>query len=411
MATITESAEEVVLDITKRHAYVGGSAERNGVGRWSIIHDRPPAQSLPAGHSVHRLSRNTHEIDPHFLLQLLKKADENKFSRAIHAGDDPFVSFDVHPDRVVTECNEDGFSTGDIIALCAMSGSTKRPVDRSIGAHIGLSPVFDAAWKIHFQTSSFSFAFENKRGTPGSGTLTPILGGSSEGISGYFTRMTLFLHENSDTGDPTRLQDALSRQVADLQHTCLLFLKNIKEIQVSLYDEAGLLVDCKIHRLESLVGHIATLETASIEPQGAKVESRHYHVTRHLATGLATSNKGGMTGDSASSSESEVVLTFPLTEDSGPVVEPQHVFNFFPAKQYGFTFIIHADFDTNAGEQDVITVSCRNVGLLGAIASTFVKAVLQMCGHSTEGDTRALLPVQSYAAEGFGIAGPPVAYL
>jgi hypothetical protein len=46
-------------------------------------------------------------------------------------------------------------------------------------------------------------------------------------------------------------------------------------------------------------------------------------------------------------------------------------------------FLIHSDFVTQANRQDIVTSSARNAGLVGEIASAFVKAVSRFCEHST----------------------------
>ena len=65
------------------------------------------------------------------------------------------------------------------------------------------------------------------------------------------------------------------------------------------------------------------------------------------------------------------------------MLENQWLFAFLPVRQMGFKFLIHADFDTQANRQDIVTSSPRNAGLADGVAKAFVKAVLQLCDHAT----------------------------
>ena len=124
----------------------------------------------------------------------------------------------------------------------------------------------------------------------------------------------------------------------------------------------------------------------SLLGRGAKADIRYYHVIGHTATGLAKSQGRTYSGSEEASrvySQGEVVLAFPVTAKSVPVLENQWLFAFLPVRQIGFKFLIHADFDTQANRQDIVTSSPRNEGLAVGIADAFVKAVLQLCDHPT----------------------------
>ncbi|KAL2132352.1 hypothetical protein VTI74DRAFT_3923 [Chaetomium olivicolor] len=116
------------------------------------------------------------------------------------------------------------------------------------------------------------------------------------------------------------------------------------------------------------------------------MERRHYHMTRYLARNLATSENRDLPDANDSpeaSSTAEVVLAFPLTECSQPIIERQELFAFLPVRESPFKFLVHSDFDTTASRQDINTTSKRNIDLLKGIAAAFVQAVLQFCEHGT----------------------------
>lgn len=72
-----------------------------------------------------RLATEVYGSDARFVFELLQNADDNRFERARASGDIPFVNFHVYSDRVVVECNEDGFTKNDLSAICSVGQSTK----------------------------------------------------------------------------------------------------------------------------------------------------------------------------------------------------------------------------------------------------------------------------------------------
>lgn len=138
------------------------------------------------------------------------------------------------------------------------------------------------------------------------------------------------------------------------------------------------------------------------------VEKKHYHVTRNTASNISRSTNREVSnteGSDQAFSTAEVILAFPLTDDSQPITETgkQQLFAFLPVRMsdfkvismsasrqrnssilltfYLFKFIIQSDFDTSANRQDIVTTSRRNTDLLDGIAVTFVKAAVQFCEH------------------------------
>lgn len=339
------------------------------------------------------------------MFELLQNADDNKFTRARHLGVAPFFSFHVYPNRIVIECNEDGFTREDLTAICAVGQSTKSTGYGYIGAKgIGFKSVFIAAWKVYIQSRNFSFYFNHEKGDPGLGMVLPVWQDSDDELPDPLTRMTLYLHEQGDPAEITHLRKTVFKQLEDLQETCLLFLRNLEEIRIDFYDESGATTRSKSFKVNESGERNKHLDVTTWVPGGVTTSSLIYHVTRHSATGLAGSdNRESQETEEgrAASSTAEVILAFPLTENFEPVVESQHMFAFLPVRQGDFKvkspltatrkavlirepqFIIQADFDTSANRQDILTTSRRNVGLLDGIADAFVKAVLQFCDDDT----------------------------
>jgi len=215
--------------------------------------------------------------------------------------------------------------------------------------------------------------------------VLPVWKDTDKELPQPMTRMTLHLHEKGDQAGLQNLRHTIFKQLDDLQQTCLLFLRNLKKIHVSFYGEDGELQNSREFRVGDLDNHRRFLETSSTNRDGeVTVEKKHYHVTRNMAHHISRSDNREVSDTEEGTqafSTTEVILAFPLTNDSNPITEKQQLFAFLPVRMLDFKFIIQADFDTSASRQDIITTSRRNESLLGAIADTFVKAILQFCEH------------------------------
>jgi hypothetical protein len=247
----------------------------------------------------------------------------------------------VYPDRIVLECNEDGFTKENLSAICSVGESTKASSHGYIGAKgIGFKSVFIAAWKIEIQSGNYTFYFKHEKGDLGLGMVLPVWQDSDEVLQDSLTRITLHLHENGEAEDIEHLHRTIFKQLNDLEQTCLLFLRNLKEIKVSFYDGEDELQSYKKFHLETNSESDIHLKTESKDVHGnVSIERKGYYVTRYMATGLPKSESRELPNtDEAKriSSEAEIVLAFPLTHDRKPLCEKQSVFVFLPVRETNF---------------------------------------------------------------------------
>jgi len=259
----------------------------------------------------------------------------------------PLVAFHVYSDRIVVECNEDGFTKKDLSAICSVGQSTKSVSYGYIGAKgIGFKSVFIAAWKVSIQSGHFTFCFEHRREEENLGMVIPIWQDTEEQLPTPLTRMTLYFHETGDPAELEHLRQTIFQQLSDLDHTCLLFLRNIKRLRITFRDDNGGVKTSKDFRVGDTNSHRVALETASTSADGTSAtNTRHYHVTRHMASDLSRSaNRRIPCTEEArvGSSQAEVVLAFPLTTFSRPLLDPQEVFAFLPIRRsdYKVSFIM-----------------------------------------------------------------------
>ncbi|KAL1870869.1 hypothetical protein Daus18300_004958 [Diaporthe australafricana] len=123
-------AKEVIRQIAKEHGYLGEEKlqalppeTRRDVEETFMRKDEM------IGSSVITLTKNLYTSKARFVFELLQNADDNSFSRAAALGESPYISFSVFPDRIVVECNEDGFTDENLKAICAVRKVSLRAIN------------------------------------------------------------------------------------------------------------------------------------------------------------------------------------------------------------------------------------------------------------------------------------------
>ncbi|KAK4223373.1 hypothetical protein QBC38DRAFT_459437 [Podospora fimiseda] len=289
-------------------------------------------------------------------------------------GEQPFVSFGVYHDRIVLDCNEDGFTDGNLRAICSIGKSSKAGDHGYIGEKgIGFKSVFKVGWK------------------SGMGMISPewVPDGA---IEGGLTRITITLHENGDGQDfatYAKQHENITKQLEDLKPAMILFLKNLERIEIHTFDteDETEMETIVMTRAKGDIKYPETLETSTVtsidEPKSIYSE-HHFHVTKALATGLAPNENRNHVSQSSSqrkaASKAEIIMAFPLSDDSLPIIEPQELYAFLPIHHVGLSFFVHSDFVTMANREDVVETSQRNQDLIPHLAKTFVQAVKEMSG-------------------------------
>ncbi|ROW15002.1 hypothetical protein VPNG_03421 [Cytospora leucostoma] len=383
-----QAAKALVEQISRDHGYLGEEKLRKiDPETRRYVEEALLKKDLMIGSSVMTLAKNLYTSKARFIFELLQNADDNSYMIAAASGSVPFVSFHVHPRHIILECNEDGFTTANLSAICSVGKSSKTGAQGYIGEKgIGFKSVFMAAWKVHVQSGAFSFSFTHRKGESGMGMISPVWEETGEELASPLTRITLHLHETGDEGSLARTRETINEQFEQLEETILLFMKNLKVINVSCYGDGENITSsasCTILRPRL---NYAVLKRSTTGNGTTKVDFKYFHITTHEATNLARNENRTYSETEESTraySKSQVVLAFPLSETNIPIIKPQDIFVFLPVRPVGFKFLIQADFVTEASRQDIVKDSRRNVGLLEGIADAFTEAVLQFCSHET----------------------------
>jgi hypothetical protein len=275
------------------------------------------------------------------VFELLQNADDNSYSKVKSSSTPPSVSFRVYPRQIIVDCNEDGFTRENLIAICSVGKSSKTGAQGYIGEKgIGFKSVFMVAWKVHIRSGGFSFYFKHRKGDSGMGMISPVWEECDDDIStGPLTRITLFLHESESDESLLQQHETTLQQFRELQATFLLFMKNLRTIEVNIYDYHDELISSTTFSMTHWQQNGVALKRKTVADGETREETHYYHIVKELFSGLAKSENRNYS-DSELSEETyattEVVLAFPVTAGSIPIVESQEVFAFLPIRKMGF---------------------------------------------------------------------------
>lgn len=250
-------------------------------------------------------------------------------------------------------CNEDGFNEENLRAICSIGKSSKTTAKGYIGEKgIGFKSVFKVAWKVLIQSGEFSFSFQHRPHESGMGMITPIWEKTEPMTNrGPLTRMTLFLHHvNGDTTETIYQRDEnILGQFESLQPTMLLFLRNLRQIELLRYEYGSSVpADTITMKCETALSakRVTLSRTSKYETEEEEVQKICYHVSKSVITDLPRNENRVYNKEeekTGSYGHAEVILAFPLVKDEGtstevPAIEPQEVFAFLPIRQAGVSF-------------------------------------------------------------------------
>lgn len=171
------------------------------------------------------------------------------------------------------------------------------------------------------------------------GMISPVWEKSDSDVPVGVTRMTLFLHNVGTAAEIQARRRPIVQQFQEIQDTHLLFLKNIRRIQIKFRDENRSVTTSTTFEVQTPAtpdSHCVSLR--KLQNSNAP-EYTHYHVTKNLAHRLAKnenrtySNKEEI---ARAYSTADVTLAFPLTQDLVPITETQQIYAFLPIRDMGF---------------------------------------------------------------------------
>jgi len=312
-----------------------------------------------------------YEKSTHFLLEIIQDADDNTYNTPT-----PTLSFSYAPGSLRIDCNETGFTADNVEAICAINRSTK--ADKKIDGEyigekgIGFKSVFKAADVVWISSRDFTFKFDQ---TKFLGMVTPIWANFPGETRPGWTSIQLSLSKEFE--EATLVQELLA-----FDANLLIFLRQIKEIHISIADHGGL-TDQKISKTETQQGddRITVLHTRNGD--------RQYLIRTYVVEDLPREKKR------LNWNRTRILLGFPIAgSQEAPQQVSQKVYAFLPVRDYGLKvsgcssacllffrslisiqFLLQGDFLLTASREDIESTLLWNCRLRDAVAEAFLEAV------------------------------------
>ncbi|KAF5008934.1 hypothetical protein FDECE_4797 [Fusarium decemcellulare] len=311
--------------------------------------------------ALQTLSKDLYQQPSHFLLELIQNADDNTFSSAVT----PSLSLTLSgssPRYLRTDCNEVGFTLEQVNAIATTGDSTKKAISRRQRGYIGekgigFKSVFKVASVVNIVSGYYEFMFE--RDTP-LGMILPVL--SPFPSRHRLLDHTQFLLQLGDQVDVQRIQTDLENIDPEL----LIFLRKLRRLSIETnYTK-------KTYHVQTDTSDATIGETATVYSTYGNENltlDKKYAITRFNASRMPSdTRREGIT-------RSEVILAFPINESKSPKMGRHKAFAFLPIDDFGFKFLVHADFLLVASREG-LDYGCKwNIALRDAISATFLLAV------------------------------------
>ncbi|KAK7697413.1 hypothetical protein SLS64_013551 [Diaporthe eres] len=338
-------------------------------GEHNDISDDALVSSL--NEALNLLSDQLYTTPTHFLLELIQNADDNTYPRSAL----PTLHLSLYRKggkKVFRDdCNEIGFTFRQLDALTRIGKSTKKAADGRKGyigeKGIGFKSVFKVADVVHVASGWYEFKF-NRRNAIGMMIPIPFDFPSDDRIKGH-TQFLLELNRNEDYRQIRGDLKALGSET-------LIFLRKLKQLDVSIDGER------KTYKLRIEKGNPNFGgETATIsETTDQQTKKTKYMIGRQTVEELPPEPRREAVATS------EVVVAFAVEDRITPIIKPQQVFAFLPIQNYGFPFLIHADFLLTASRESLEYQCPWNLALRTGIKDAVVKAINRRFVYLDEND-------------------------
>lgn len=314
--------------------------------------------------SLDLLTKELYEKPTHFVLELIQNADDNHYAR----GTDPCLDFTLQRRKgqdlggyLWVTCNEVGFTKDNVESICRIRCSTKQRADRERGyigeKGIGFKAAFKIADVIWISSGGYLFKLDSRKHL---GMVTPVWESSLPSEPPINARTIFCLHIPSEKDYGT-----ISEHLSALKPTLLLFLRQLRTIRVNIEDAShphNVVLSLVSSRLKS------GRETLVILNSNESVF--RFHAIQYTTFFMPETKKREGIPTSA------IILAFPLTAQAElDNRRTQDVFSFLPVGNFGFPFLIQADFLLTTDRSSIDWSHEWNQKIRSTIAEAFKNAV------------------------------------
>ncbi|KAK9788173.1 putative Heterokaryon incompatibility domain-containing protein [Seiridium cardinale] len=302
------------------------------------------------------LSDQLYQRPVHFLLELIQNADDNKYGDVL-----PTLSINYQDHQLTVYCNELGFSKKNVESLCRIGSSTKQgstTTEHYTGEKgIGFKSVFKVADVVRVRSGHYSFKFDRSQKL---GMIAPSWCEVSR--PGVFTGTSFILEIPQDFD----VQPVL-KEIRGLDSRMLLFLRRLRRIDLTINSIGGGFWHNTISRRDELPSGSGILRSVTLQYGD---QAHLYYVINYIAKGLPHDDQRPKTR------HADITLAFPVDEvHAEEVPSAQLVYSTLPVRDYGFKFLLNADFVLTASREDIDQASAWNLALCEHMGAALSQAI------------------------------------
>ncbi|KAK3329233.1 hypothetical protein B0H66DRAFT_488127 [Apodospora peruviana] len=350
--------------------------------------DIPGSDPSNLENALRLISEELYQKPTHFLHELIQNADDNDYAPTTT----PALSIS-YRDRVLQlSSNERGFSKRNVEALCKVGSSTKGGSAKALGyigeKGIGFKSVFKVADAVWIRSGHYSFKFD-KGGKLG--MLAPIWADFPAEYDPGQTTLRLEML-------PDYPEEDLLKELRALDARLLLFLRRLASINISVHTPSCWNTTIHVSSdATALNGSSHSIKTVMLQKNE---EVRSYVIWNHVIEDLPLEPKR------AGIRKSKMTLAFPIFHSmDGGTLPPQAVYAFLPIRDFGFKFLLNADFVLSASREAIVETSAWNKALRDALPRALVDAVHHFWGTDLQYSWPSLLPTRPIVDDFFGDQG------
>ncbi|GJX91657.1 histidine kinase-, DNA gyrase B-, and HSP90-like ATPase family protein [Tanacetum coccineum] len=359
-----ESAKKIIERIRREEFGLG--SDISATQKYSIL----KKEHSRLGEALHCLSQELYSQDSHFLLELVRNADENMYPCDV----EPTLTFILQETGIIVLNNDQGFSVETIKALCKVDNSSKtEPSTGYISKKgIGFKSVFRVTDAPEIHSNGFHVKFDISDGQIGFVLPTVVppcdVDLYSKPVSGdndpaaetcWKTCIVLPFRSKEDEAFPV---EKLISMFSSFHPYLLLFLHRLKCIKFRNIPNDSLIVMRKQVDRDGIRNVFLGKEKFTWFVKSRTLQAchiRHDVQTTEISVALMLDDLGN--GNYISK------------------LDQQPVFALFPSRSYGLKFIIQADFIVSSSREEVDPHSPWNQWLLMEFPKLFVNAELSFC--------------------------------
>jgi hypothetical protein len=257
-------------------------------------------------------------------MEVIQNADDTNYTQGVT----PTVSITVFPEHVTIECNEEGFSKDNILALCRTGRSSKAPGQGYTGEKgIGFKSVFKVAERAHIRSFPYYFQLDQMRVL---GMITPQW--DEDFFDDYKKEHQTTIVLDRIRGPSTDFSSVLEKDIDAIDPTLILFLKRIERLHLTLFKSFS---DEKpaISKRFKCVDWTPDSGIVSLKDENANTMCRFY---KHRFT----THFNGTEIRRPDITNTDIVLAFPVKRESGmymPFIRKRNLtFAYLPLGHFGF---------------------------------------------------------------------------